>query len=918
MPELDADNLASGRAELERLKDGISDRLAHWDALPTVISAALEFARRELAAGSSDPEAILQVVRALEPYEAAPQLALESVRDLATRSQRLRQRLKAEEACANLRDALHATIEQHLGPAAAGLDGIRQALHEALAELCSVTDGAVQRSVKAAAAALDRADLSTATPGEYRALVEALGAAIAVLPEVSRKRPPRMLPLHSTRHFRVVVVEDEVLWRNFVFRALAAARAILGPTFQVDVEWAGNVADAQSLLIGARSEQAATPRQEDPVIQTIAVLDMGLPADPEDAHAVEQRASVPRRANGHSLLQVLRSYRSNIPVIILTAPPYLLDDQLRACEQGVADFDYVLKGPDKQERLVAALLRVFERGQGHRVELRSSPEPKVCIDGVPVPMGVMPFRTFYALCQLSACSARSVFTPEQILDQLDERFGHDYDYKRAPETNWELAQVLARRRSGSWWHPKYAGEIANLIRLWAVRKRDARGDPVAALHALRSRHDGRVWRNALVLLELYRQAHPAQGPWAKQPGWSVNLDEALASGFEEAFGGLAVDARPGYDPGNIERHVHEIRSAIHSAFNAIHRFIEPRREVVIRRAVGEKYGYRVLGEIIVTAGPDLEPDEDLGEADWGGTPGVVDVIRRRPGSQQAEPLTVLVVENEAQYRGRIRSLLERAGFEVYEASNSEDAVAQARRCSPDVVSLDLHIPATRLEFEHDPLSGEEVNGLKALEQIRQLFRDSDPGAPQGVQARPRVLIPTTLYDQDVLREEAARLGVPVSNFVPKGEAVGGAAWEGHLLLTASRLRQEILARAVLPALPPWRCPIVQVRPGSDLASGRLNLAVNGRECPPMRGNQGKFLAVLLQHFEESVSFEDLDEAVYGRDAVGDERKNLLKNVRLKIRTEWLQIEKADPHRPELEILESVEGGLVLHAAVEGL
>jgi DNA-binding NarL/FixJ family response regulator len=66
-------------------------------------------------------------------------------------------------------------------------------------------------------------------------------------------------------------------------------------------------------------------------------------------------------------------------------------------------------------------------------------------------------------------------------------------------------------------------------------------------------------------------------------------------------------------------------------------------------------------------------------------------------------MRVLIADDHTLYPDGLRSLLETRGVEVIgEAHNGREAVAQAKRPSPDIVLMDLHMPeldglaATRL------------------------------------------------------------------------------------------------------------------------------------------------------------------------------------------------------------------------------
>ena len=82
--------------------------------------------------------------------------------------------------------------------------------------------------------------------------------------------------------------------------------------------------------------------------------------------------------------------------------------------------------------------------------------------------------------------------------------------------------------------------------------------------------------------------------------------------------------------------------------------------------------------------------------------------------EQAEPQTVLLVEDTEDNRFMMRRLLEMTGYRVVEAMNGEEAVKLAKTESPNLILMDLSLPvidglaATRLirklpEFESTPI-----------------------------------------------------------------------------------------------------------------------------------------------------------------------------------------------------------------------
>ena len=65
---------------------------------------------------------------------------------------------------------------------------------------------------------------------------------------------------------------------------------------------------------------------------------------------------------------------------------------------------------------------------------------------------------------------------------------------------------------------------------------------------------------------------------------------------------------------------------------------------------------------------------------------------------------VLVADDRTAGRELMRSVLERSGHAVFEASNGQEAVVSARQILPDLIILDLHMP--------------ELDGFGVLKELR--------------------------------------------------------------------------------------------------------------------------------------------------------------------------------------------------------
>src|ERR671930_410806 len=75
---------------------------------------------------------------------------------------------------------------------------------------------------------------------------------------------------------------------------------------------------------------------------------------------------------------------------------------------------------------------------------------------------------------------------------------------------------------------------------------------------------------------------------------------------------------------------------------------------------------------------------------------------------------ILVVDDDADIRGLLRELLERASYDVVEASNGRDGLRTLYGSSPDLVLLDVSMP--------------ELDGWQTLERIRDVSVGGHPVA----------------------------------------------------------------------------------------------------------------------------------------------------------------------------------------------
>lgn len=108
--------------------------------------------------------------------------------------------------------------------------------------------------------------------------------------------------------------------------------------------------------------------------------------------------------------------------------------------------------------------------------------------------------------------------------------------------------------------------------------------------------------------------------------------------------------------------------------------------------------------------------------------------------EQAEPQTVLLVEDTEDNRFMMRRLLEMTGYRVVEAANGEEAVRVAKAESPNLILMDLSLPV--------------IDGLAATRLIREL---------PNLKATP--IIAVSAHDTSDFQSEAINAGC--NNYVTK-------------------------------------------------------------------------------------------------------------------------------------------------------
>ena len=195
--------------------------------------------------------------------------------------------------------------------------------------------------------------------------------------------------------------------------------------------------------------------------------------------------------------------------------------------------------------------------------------------------------------------------------------------------------------------------------------------------------------------------------------------------------------------------------------------------------------------------------------------------------------SVLVIEDEADIRQLLRTLLEREGFVVAEASEGRDGLRQFHQGHPDIVVLDVGLPdldGWQVLERIRTMSDAPVLMLTALSTERDKVRGLNGGADdyltkpfargellarlRAISRRPRdTQDPVTTFDDPPLHIDYAQREVAV-----EGGAVALTPTEYRLLTTLTRHQGQVLSQEQL-IEQAWDDP-------SGLAPSRVKYAVH--------------------------------------------------------------------------------------------
>ena len=185
---------------------------------------------------------------------------------------------------------------------------------------------------------------------------------------------------------------------------------------------------------------------------------------------------------------------------------------------------------------------------------------------------------------------------------------------------------------------------------------------------------------------------------------------------------------------------------------------------------------------------------------------------RSPEPGSPEQRTILVIEDDAEIRELVRTVMERQGLNVVEASDGREGLRSFYEAKPDLVILDIGLPEvdgwTALERIRE-LSDTPVMMLTAadqeLEKVRGLRHGADdyvtkPFGRLELQARVEALLRRGVKEEDEVRtisDETIEIDLAARETRVAGKSVELTPTEFKLLVALARHPDQVLSPAQL-------------------------------------------------------------------------------------------------------------------------
>jgi DNA-binding response OmpR family regulator len=537
----------------------------------------------------------------------------------------------------------------------------------------------------------------------------------------------------------VIIVEDDYAW-------LETVASIVREQLGVEPHLACNQKNLRNILNKLTKSRIKGVKS---YTHLVVILDLGLPRDDADKNTSHKI--------GEKILKMLRDFKPNADVIILTSQSHRISVHRLAAQLGVNPRDYILKDLDWEHDLMDSLRRLKYRLNQEllplNIELVGQDESTgryiVRVDNIIVPLPPWLYYVFAVLCRHGQ---RHGLTADRIKELITEEYGYSLE-ENVSDAIYRLRKAVyeAFQRAERYIEPYHlirideevAGEV--LYRIPAkVRVVDRELNQASEWEVEIDYHKRKVFINGR--------------PIALKP-LEFEIFSLLARSNSRVFSIAQIASFVNCRQDDVQYKVGQMLDKIARSLGITRKKVE--ELVCIVPLSSWEAGYQLRTRAVTWLGSE--------------------------STNNATEFSVLLVEDDPLWRKTIRQILEEYGYNVFEADSVEEAVQVARAIHPSILCLDLELPE-KSGGERKSLDG----GLKVLKEVSEFI--PDVGA----------VVITAYAEHGGLRKAVLNAGVRTCDFLQKGEP----NWESKLTHSVHRIKREIETASLLPAdmesVPPFQ------------------------------------------------------------------------------------------------------------------
>jgi len=433
----------SSRQRLEHAAEDLPMLVEQWFEFGNLIAETLTLCQLLIKeSNKEDVEILNKLIESLESASAINDFSLDAVVKIFHETSLIHGLAKEPPESrikTSIRNILHGKIEQF-----SSVTGSVQSLQTVVNEVATSLVGTLEFRNIGERLAQTASKFSETDPlcSYLDILKRKLNSVIEELPPlpeqhfVERHRPGQ------TRKIRIIIVEDTTYWSNYAVRIVRRVANILGSGFELDCQVFDNVYDALAVVPEKTNRFAITDVME--YVPTIAIVDVCLPANKDEADAIRIRSRksrssfiTPDRENGLKLIETLSNYSHNLPLIVFSTIDSI-EDRRTICGWGVPEQNFVSKRYGAERELESALVRFIEKSNRYFVKRYEDIEAEsfvstYWINGVEVKFSNELNETFSAIYNLAQSGSENGFTIDEIIaerrestDELSKRKIHDH------------------------------------------------------------------------------------------------------------------------------------------------------------------------------------------------------------------------------------------------------------------------------------------------------------------------------------------------------------------------------------------------------------------------------------------------------------------------------------------------------------